>query len=249
MGPNPLLARMATKKAKPDGVYRLRLSEAEHYLSSVGVSALPGVGRKMTKRLEEKFKVQVCGDLQKVSLQSLVSEFGAKTGKQLHSSCRGLVTGEDDELVFDQERKSVSSEVNYGIRFNNLDECHKFVVQLSEEVCRRLNEISDGLRAKTLTLKLMVRAECEKGKETVKFMGHGICDSHSKSSNFPGGPTNDSRVITREVLSVLDTVMKSHNVQPDDLRGESLFQDTPDLKYKGQCSRRPFKMSDVIVTS
>ena len=28
---------------------------------------------------------------------------------------------------------------------------------------------------------------------------------------------------TREVLSVLDTLMKSHNVQPDDLRGESLM--------------------------
>ena len=110
-------------------------------------------------------------------------------------------------------------------RFTNLEECHKFVVQLSEEVCRRLKDIppQGEVRARTLTLKLMVRAECERGKETVKFMGHGVCDSHSKSSNFAGGPTNDCRIITREVLSVLDTFLKSHAVQPDDLRGERVF--------------------------
>ena len=92
----------------------------------------------------------------KPALDKLKSEFGAKTGQQLFSSCRGLTSGDavDDELAFEQKRKSVSSEVNYGIRFTNHDECHNFVVQLSEEVCRRLKDISPGLRARTLTLKV-----------------------------------------------------------------------------------------------
>ena len=121
----------------------------------------------------------------------------------LYNSCRGHPSADFDELNFDQERKSVSSEVNYGIRFNNMEEGRKFVTQLSEEVCKRLEDISPNLKARALTVKLMVRAECEKGKETAKFMGHGICDSHSKSSNFASA-TNDSRVITKEVLSVLN---------------------------------------------
>ena len=125
-----------------------------------------------------------------------------ESGQMLYNSCRGHPSA-DEELNFDQERKSVSSEVNYGIRFNNMEECRKFVIQLSEEVCKRLEDISPNLLARALTVKLMVRAECEKGKETAKFMGHGICDSHSKSSNF-ASPTNDSRVITKEVLSVLN---------------------------------------------
>ena len=125
----------------------------------------------------------------------------------LYNSCRGHPSA-DEELNFDQERKSVSSEVNYGIRFNNMEECRKFVIQLSEEVCKRLEDISPNLMARALTVKLMVRAECEKGKETAKFMGHGICDSHSKSSNF-ASPTNDSRVITKEVLSVLNRFAQS----------------------------------------
>ena len=130
-----------------------------------------------------------------------------ETGQMLYNSCRGHPSA-DEELNFDQERKSVSSEVNYGIRFNNMEECRKFVIQLSEEVCKRLEDISPHLMARALTVKLMVRAECEKGKETAKFMGHGICDSHSKSSNF-ASPTNDSRVITKEVLSVLNRFAQS----------------------------------------
>ena len=119
MGPNALLAKMATKKAKPDGVFFLELSEAQDYLAPMAVSTLPGVGRKMAKRLQDKFSVEVCGDLQAVSLDKLKSEFGAKTGQHLYNSCRGMTSEAgcaDEELAFEQERKSVSSEINYGIR-------------------------------------------------------------------------------------------------------------------------------------
>ena len=136
----------------------------------------------------------------------------------LYNSCRGYPSA-DEELNFDQERKSVSSEVNYGIRFNNMEECRKFVIQLSEEVCKRLEDISPNLMARALTVKLMVRAECEKGKETAKFMGHGICDSHSKSHNFPSA-TNDAGQITKEVLAALTNFMKSNEILAEDLRGE-----------------------------
>ena len=139
----------------------------------------------------------------------------------LYNSCRGHPSA-DEELNFDQERKSVSSEVNYGIRFNNMEECRKFVIQLSEEVCKRLEDISPNLMARALTVKLMVRAECEKGKETAKFMGHGICDSHSKSSNF-ASPTNDSRVITKEVLSVLNRFAQSFLLLATRLDGYQTF--------------------------
>jgi len=216
MGPNSLLAKLATKKAKPDGAFCLKQLEAADFLSSMAVNVLPGVGRKMTKRLQDKFNVELCGDLQNLTLARLQTEFGAKTGQLLYSSSRG--EAEDEELVFEQERKSVSSEINYGIRFNNKEECDKFVTQLSGEVCRRMAEISPTLKARTLTLKLMVRAECEKGKETAKFMGHGICDSHSKSHNFPGA-TNDVDQITKEVLVALTNFMKSNDIQAEDLRG------------------------------
>ena len=76
----------------------------------------PGVGWSMTRKLS-KMGVENCGDLQKLPLSALQKEFGPKTGQSLYCFCRG----EDDRPIrTERERKSVSAEVNYGIRFQNV---------------------------------------------------------------------------------------------------------------------------------
>ena len=75
-----------------------------------------GVGWSLTKRLED-MKVTSCGDLQKVSLDALQREFGPKTGQSLYRYCRGQ---DDRPIRSDHQRKSVSAEVNYGIRFTTV---------------------------------------------------------------------------------------------------------------------------------
>ena len=70
----------------------------------------------MTKKLEN-MKVRTCGDLQKVSLDVLQKEFGPKTGQSLYRYCRGQ---DDRRVQTDHQRKSVSAEVNYGIRFTTV---------------------------------------------------------------------------------------------------------------------------------
>lgn len=67
------------------------------------------------------------------------------------SHCRGI---DDRELTFGHVRKSVSAEVNYGIRFQSQEEAEKFLHQLSCEVKNRLQEIQ--MKTKCITLKLMV---------------------------------------------------------------------------------------------
>jgi len=61
--------------------------------------------------------VNSCGDLQKVSVNTLQKEFGAKTGQSLHRYCRGQ---DERQIKIEQQRKSVSAEVNYGIRFSTV---------------------------------------------------------------------------------------------------------------------------------
>ena len=69
--------------------------------------------------------VETCGDLQKMQLSALQKEFGPKTGQALHHFCRG----EDDRPIrTEKERKSVSAEVNYGIRFQNVSVSFKLMV-------------------------------------------------------------------------------------------------------------------------
>lgn len=122
--------------------------------------------------------VRTCGELQKISLGVLQKDFGKKIGEQLYKMCRGL---DDTKLSLEHVRKSVSAEVNYGIRFQNNDDAIEFLSKLSAEVCSRLT--AARAKGRCITLKLMIRAE-EAPKETAKFMGHGLCNYLTKSKNL-----------------------------------------------------------------
>jgi len=139
--------------------------------------------------------LQTCADLQKLPLSKVQSSFGQKLGTSLYKHCRG-----DDERVleFEHVRKSVSAEVNYGIRFQTHEECKHFITELAQEVQARLEAI--GKEGRCITLKLMVKTK-EAPEETAKFMGHGVCNSLSKSANLMS-ETSDSTVIARFVILI-----------------------------------------------
>lgn len=61
--------------------------------------------------------VRSCGDLQQVSLFQLQKKFGPRTGQTLFRFCRGL---DDRPVRYEKERKSVSAEMNYNIRFTKV---------------------------------------------------------------------------------------------------------------------------------
>ncbi|XP_044764576.1 DNA repair protein REV1 [Coccinella septempunctata] len=204
-GANKLQARLATKKAKPNGQFYLEVDDVEAYFSDIPLGDLPGVGRATLGKLKS-LGFHTCGDVQAAPLSLLRSELGQKIGETILEQSRGI---DKKPLNFNHERKSVSAEVNYGIRFKTQEECYKFLQSLSQEVFNRLNDI--GMRAKCLTLKLMVRA-ADAPVETAKFLGHGICDSLSKST-----PTNitDVKTVFREVKQLYD----KFDVPFVDLRG------------------------------
>ena len=70
-----------------------------------------------------------------------------------------------------------------------------------------------NLKGKQITLKIMVRS-ANAPEETAKFLGHGLCDSHSKGCTLSMS-TNDKSVIKRETL----LLMKMLKADPKNLRG------------------------------
>ena len=134
--------------------------------------------------------VRTCADLETISLYELQKEFGKKNGQQLYDMCRGI---DHSQLNLEHVRKSVSAEVNYGIRFENNEAAHEFLKKLSVEVSDRLKKIHS--KGKCITLKVLVRVE-EAPIEPKKFMGCGLCDSFNKSKNLIAS-TDDAVIITR----------------------------------------------------
>ncbi|KAI8808125.1 hypothetical protein BJ742DRAFT_291473 [Cladochytrium replicatum] len=206
---NQLLARMATKRAKPDGAwfceYAPGTPEIMEMLREQGINALPGVGWSLTAKLESAgFKT--CGDLAKASLGLLQREHGVKTGKMLYDACRGI---DQRDVKSNPVRQSISANVNWGVRFDTPDQVQSFMENLAGEVSARM--VKHGLKGKRITL------TCKRKRyegEPAKVLGHGDCDNLSRSANLAFA-ANDRKLI----FSNAWTLLKELNVHPVDVRG------------------------------
>lgn len=170
-------------------------------------SAGLGVGRATMYKLEH-LHVKTCGDLQKLSLSTLQQHFGLKTGQILYNYCRGK---DDRSLQMEYNQKSVSAEINYGIRFKNDTDMNDFLNNLSSEVESRLKKANK--RGKTITLKLMVRRP-DAPLESAKYMGHGLCNNMCKSVTLAMA-TDQASVISKKCM----LMYKALKLTASDLRG------------------------------
>uniref|UniRef100_A0A4W4E633 DNA repair protein REV1 n=1 Tax=Electrophorus electricus TaxID=8005 RepID=A0A4W4E633_ELEEL len=210
MGSNVLLAKMATRKAKPNGQYFLRPEEVDDFIRDQPVTSLPGVGRSMSSKLAS-LGVSTCGDLQQVAMLRLQKEFGPRTGQMLFRFCRGL---DERPVRSEKDRKSVSAEMNYNIRFAEVEEAETFLTNLSLEVEKRLQ--GAGLRGRRVTLKVMMRKPGAP-VEPAKYGGHGICDSLARSVLL-AQPTDSGQLIAAEVVKLFRTM----TLAVADMRGVGL---------------------------
>lgn len=84
-----LQARMATKRAKPNGQYYLANENVEEYMKNILIADLPGVGSS-TEYTFKGLNLKTCGDLQSLSLIKLQLHVGKKFGETLFNFCRGI---------------------------------------------------------------------------------------------------------------------------------------------------------------
>nr|XP_008528871.1 PREDICTED: DNA repair protein REV1 isoform X2 [Equus przewalskii] len=229
IGSNILLARMATRKAKPDGQYHLKPEDVDDFIRGQLVTNLPGVGRSMESKLTS-LGIKTCGDLQYMTMAKLQKEFGPKTGQMLYRFCRGL---DDRPVRTEKERKSVSAEINYGIRFTQPKEAEAFLLNLSEEIQRRLE--AAGVKGKRLTLKILVRKPGAP-VESAKFGGHGICDNFTRTITLDQA-TDSAKIIGKATLNMFHTM----KLNIADMRGVGIHvnQLVPANANPSACPTRP----------
>ncbi|KAL0087664.1 hypothetical protein J3Q64DRAFT_1733812 [Phycomyces blakesleeanus] len=206
VGPNILIARLANRRAKPNGQYICGLDQIQDLLSSIEVTDLPGVGRAMKSKLYE-MGVRIVKDLALVPLSNLQANFGTKIGQTLHNFSKGI----DDRLLSTHPtRQSVSAEVNWGIRFENEEKAKTFIDDLAKEVSERLD--SQQMKGRSITLKIM-RRKLGSGAP-LKYLGYGDCDTFSRSTVLPRA-TDDNQVIAKNAWNLY----KQLNFTPSDVRG------------------------------
>ncbi|KAG2047727.1 DNA repair protein [Suillus hirtellus] len=209
---NIQLARIATRKAKPAGSFHLKLEDVQEVLAPLDIDDLHGFGHSTRQKANEKLGATNLGELAKKSKAALCDALGKTTGETLYNAIRGI---DERKLESDKPRKSVSCDINYGIRFENDGQAKAFIYQMAEEVSRRLNAID--MCGRSLTLKIMKR-DPSAPVEGPKFMGHGICETFSKQtllSSANGRATSDPKDIGDHAWALLD----SWGFDPKELRG------------------------------
>ena len=207
IGGNILLAKVALRKAKPAGQYHLKPEEILDFLGELTVQELPGVAYSIGGKLEE-IGVKYVKDVRELSKERMITTLGPKTGEKIWEYSRGIDRTEVGEQVI---RKSVSAEVNWGIRFVTQEQAEEFVQCLCEELHKRL--VTEQVRGKQLTMKIMRRA-ADAPLDPPKNLGHGKCDTFNKSLVL-GVSTNDKDVLSREAISIL----RGFGFSPGELRG------------------------------
>ncbi|KAL6249175.1 deoxycytidyl transferase [Rhinocladiella similis] len=207
IGGNILLAKVALRKAKPAGQHLIKPEDVLDFIGELTVTELPGVAWSIGNKLED-IGIKFVKDIRSCTKERLINTLGPKTGEKLWDYSRGIDKQEVGEQVV---RKSVSAEINWGIRFINQQQAEDFVQSLSDELSRRLLE--QLVKGKQLTMKIMRKA-ADAGLDPPKNLGHGRCDTFNKSVIL-GVATNDGTVLGREAISIL----RSYNFPPGELRG------------------------------
>ncbi|EME41999.1 hypothetical protein DOTSEDRAFT_174773 [Dothistroma septosporum NZE10] len=207
IGANILQAKVALRKAKPAGQYQLKPEEVLDFMGQLEVTKLPGVAWSLGGKLEV-IGVKLVKDILEITREKLINTLGPKTGEKMWEYARGI----DKTEVGDQvTRKSVSAEVNWGVRFENQEQADDFLRNLSAELSKRL--LKENAKGSQLNVKIMKRA-ADAPLDPPKHLGHGKCETFNKGLQL-GVATNDPAVISKEIIAAL----KSFSISPGELRG------------------------------
>jgi DNA polymerase IV (DinB-like DNA polymerase) len=108
VGPNKLLAKIASDFEKPDGLTVVKAEDAKVFLAPLLVRKLLWVGKKTESRLN-MMGIRTIGDLANYDATVLAEKFGSG-GTQLYLSAQGI---DNSEVQEHWERKSMSREITF----------------------------------------------------------------------------------------------------------------------------------------
>jgi len=240
IGGNILLAKVALRKAKPAGQHQIKPEDVLDFIGELQVQDLPGVAWSIGGKLEE-IGVKFVRDIRELSKDRLVQTLGPKTGEKLYEYSRGIDRQELGEQVV---RKSVSAEVNWGVRFENQEQADEFIASLCGELQKRL--LKEKVKGKQLTMKIMRRSP-DAPLDPPKHLGHGKCDTHNKSIVL-GVATNSKEVLAKEANAIL----RGFGFTPGELRGIGIqmtklepMKSATDGSLEGSQRRLQFKVPNI----
>jgi len=184
-GTNRLVAKLATRPAKPGGVFVVPAGREEAFVERLPLRALPGVGPSLLRSLEKR-GLRTVAQARAVEPEWLARWLGERRAEWLQRRMRG----QDESAVHHGEvRKSISSERTFSRDIDDDPELRRRLLKLTVSVTGTLRD--RGLLARTLT---------------VKLRDHDFT-TRQRSHTFPE-PVESDRVVYPVARSMLDELRR-----------------------------------------
>src|SRR3954469_780981 len=142
------VAKLASTRAKPDGMLVVPAAGVVAFLHPLPVAALWGVGEKTEKELI-RLGLHTVGDIANTPRSTLVRALGQASGAHLHA----LSWGRDERTVVAHEpEKSIGAEETFARDVDDGDVVRRELLRLCERTAARLRDA--GLVGRTISIKV-----------------------------------------------------------------------------------------------
>jgi len=142
------VAKLASTRAKPDGLLVVPADRVVEFLHPLPVGALWGVGERTEEQLT-RLGLRTVGDIARTPLSTLERALGQAAGKHLAA----LAWGQDPRSVVPHEpEKSIGAEETFGTDVDDPAVIRRELLRLSERVSARLRQ--QGYRGRTVSIKV-----------------------------------------------------------------------------------------------
>jgi len=186
IGPNKLVAKMASKVKKPDGLTIIRPEDVRNFLNPLPAKKLFGIGPKSLEFFE-KIGIKTIEDLAKTDVKSLVDQFGEKKGRDIREHANGI----DNSEVEETERQQLSKIGTLKEDSSDLD-----------FICEKLFDLIEELKIK-------IEKEGKKFKSVSIIVILANLQTHTKSRSLENF-TDDIQVVKTEAKNLMKEFLENN---------------------------------------
>jgi DNA polymerase IV (DinB-like DNA polymerase) len=149
IGPNKLIAKIASGHQKPDGLTVVAAESVQQFLDPLPIRVIPGIGPKGEAFLHQR-NIRTIKDLREIP-EIILSEWFGKWGQRLFEKARGI----DDSIVSNEwTRKSLGEQETFEQDTRSRSEVTERLYAMAERIIDKLRgkEFS-GFRTVTVTVR------------------------------------------------------------------------------------------------
>lgn len=197
IGPNKLIAKMTSKKAKPNGLLVIKPYQVREFLEPLDIDDLPGIGPKTAEKLRE-IGIDKIKELKNLSKTKLKDIFGV-AGKTFYERARGI----DEALV---TTEVIIKSIGRQITFEKDTRDSEIIFENFEQMIKEVYQELKAMRTKSSSspsLPLEARFENKFLFKTITV----ICrfqdfETHTKSKTLKE-PTGNFEILKSEAKKLL----------------------------------------------